>query len=90
MIKMSEVTMCQSCALPFNEEHARFTTTEPDGSRCIYCTNCYKDGRFIDPNTSMEEMIETIVPILGKAIGEAEARKEMTALLPTLKRWKKA
>ncbi|WP_246615510.1 zinc ribbon domain-containing protein [Clostridium thailandense] len=34
-------------------------------------------------------MIEMIVPILGKAIGEEEARKEMTTLLPTLKRWQK-
>jgi hypothetical protein len=36
----------------------------------------------------MEDMTEMIVPILGKAMGEEEARKEMTALLPTLKHWK--
>lgn len=85
---MTEVTMCQSCGLPFNEEHAHFIGIEPDGSRSIYCTICYKDGKFTVPNISMEEMIELIVPILGKAIGEEEARKEMTALLPTLKRWR--
>ncbi|MBL4931745.1 zinc ribbon domain-containing protein [Clostridium paridis] len=87
---MTEVTMCQSCGLPFNEEHKHFIGKEPDGSKSIYCTNCYKDGKFIDPKMSMEDMIELIVPVLGKAIGEEEARKEMTALLPTLKRWKKA
>lgn len=38
----------------------------------------------------MEELLEMIVPVLGKAIGEEEARKEMIILLPTLKRWKKA
>ncbi len=85
---MTEVTMCQSCGLPFNEEHTHFIATEPDGSRSIYCTNCYKDGKFIDPNISMKEMIEKIVPVLGKAIGEGEARKELTTLFPTLKRWK--
>ncbi|WP_297427398.1 zinc ribbon domain-containing protein [Clostridium sp.] len=85
---MSEVTMCQSCGLPFNEEHAQFIATEQDGSKSIYCTNCYKDGKFIDPDISMKEMIEIIVPILGRAIGEEEARKEMTTLLPTLKRWR--
>ncbi len=87
---MTEVKMCQSCGLPFNEEHKHFIAKEPDGSRSIYCTNCYKDGKFIDPNMTKEDMIELIVPVLGKAIGEEEARKEMTALLPTLKRWKKA
>lgn len=86
---MAEVTMCQSCGLPFNKEHEHFIAAEPDGSKSIYCTNCYKEGKFIDPNISMEEMIELIVPVLGRAIGEEEARKEMTALLPTLKRWKK-
>ncbi|GKX66372.1 zinc ribbon domain-containing protein [Inconstantimicrobium mannanitabidum] len=84
---MTEIKMCQSCGLPFNKEHAHFIAIEQDGSKSIYCTNCYKDGKFIDPNISMEEMVETIVPILGRTIGEDEARKEMTALLPTLKRW---
>lgn len=84
---MAEIQMCQSCGLPFNEEHAHFIAIEQDGSKSIYCTNCYKDGKFIDSNMSMEEMIEIIVPILGKTIGEEDARKEMTALLPTLKRW---
>lgn len=85
---MTEVKMCQSCGLPFNEEHVHFIATELDGSKSIYCNNCYKDGKFIDPNISMNEMIEIIVPILGKVIGEEEARKEMTTLLPMLKRWR--
>jgi hypothetical protein len=67
MIKMSEIQMCQSCGLPFNEEHAHFIAIEPDGSKSIYCTNCYKDGKFIDPDLSMEELIEMVVPIFGKA-----------------------
>lgn len=87
---MKEVPMCQSCGLPFNEEHVHFIATRPDGSKSIYCTNCYKDGKFIHPNMTMEEMIELIVPILGRQIGEEVARKEMTALFPTLKRWEKA
>ena len=33
-------------------------------------------------------MIEKIVPVLGKAIGEEEARKELATLFPSLKRWK--
>ncbi|WP_238900496.1 zinc ribbon domain-containing protein [Clostridium sp. YIM B02500] len=88
MIRMTEVPMCQSCGLPFNEEHAHFIAKEQDGCASIYCTNCYKDGKFIDPNMSMKEMVELIVPVLGKVIGEEEARKEMTTLLPTLKRWR--
>ena len=84
---MAVVKMCQSCALPFNEEHARFISTEPDGSRSIYCNMCYRDGKFTEPEITMDGMIEKVVPILGKAIGEEEARKEMAAVLPTLERW---
>ncbi len=90
MINMAEVTMCQSCGLPFNKEHSHFIATEPDGSRSIYCTNCYKDGKFIEPDLTMEEMTEMLVPVLGRSIGEEEARKDITAVLPTLKRWKKS
>lgn len=88
MIKMAEVTMCQSCGLPFNDEHKHFIAKEPDGSKSIYCTNCYEGGKFIQPDLSMKELIDMIVPVLGRSIGEEEARKEITALLPTLKRWK--
>ncbi len=82
--------MCQSCGLPFNKEHSHFIATESDGSRSIYCTNCYKDGKFIEPDLTMEEMTEMLVPVLGRSIGEEEARKDITTVLPTLKRWKKS
>ncbi len=35
-----------------------------DGSKSIYCTNCYKDGKFIEPDLTMEDMTEMIVPVL--------------------------
>ena len=85
---MKEVTMCQSCALPFNEEHARFISAGPDGSRSIYCNMCYRAGKFTEPDLTMEGMIEKVVPILGRSVGEEEARKEMTAVLPALERWR--
>jgi hypothetical protein len=87
---MTKVSMCQSCGLPFNNEHAHFVAKEPDGSNSIFCTNCYQDGKFLHPHLSMEEMIEMIVPVLSEAMGEEKARQELTTLLPTLKRWKKA
>jgi len=49
---------------------------------------CYSDGKFTEPDITMGEMIEKVVPILGKTFGEEEARKEMTAILPTLERWR--
>ena len=81
---------CQSCGLPFNEEHKGFIAKEKDGSDSIYCTFCYKDGAFINPNATAQDMI---------AIGSREIAKkndsqvqaaieELSRLVPTLERWK--
>lgn len=86
--QIEEISICQSCGLPFNSKHLHFIAEETEGSRSIYCINCYKDGKFIDLNMTMEGMIETIVPALKEVISEEEARKEMTELLPKLKRWR--
>ena len=81
---------CQSCGLPFNEEHAHFIAKETDGTDSIYCMFCYKDGKFIDPDMSMDKMIEIQLPILVGRLGtETEVRNQLSELLPTLKRWKK-
>ena len=47
---------CQSCAMPVqkNEDNG----TEKDGSRSDeYCCYCYQGGQFVDPGSSLEEMI---------------------------------
>jgi len=49
---------------------------------------CYRAGKFTEPDLTMEGMIEKVVPILGRSVGEEEARKEMTAVLPALERWR--
>ena len=56
-----------------------------------YCDDCYKHGDFTTKITK-ERMIEVSIPYLLKekpGIDEDEARREMEAFFPTLKRWKK-
>ena len=61
---------------------------EADGSDCIYCTNCYVDGAFIDPDATMEDMVEIGVQHLAAKIGEQAARAQLSEFVPTLTRWK--
>lgn len=84
-----ESQMCQSCALPFDEKHKQYIAKERDGSDSIYCTYCYKDGEFLEPQATIQDMIEMGVPHLACKIGEKAAREELTALVPTLKRWRR-
>ena len=84
---MTELKFCQSCGMPFDDAHKKYIAKEKDGSDSIYCTYCYQDGEFTDPNASTQDMIEMAVPYLAQKIGEDAARKQMETFIPTLARW---
>jgi len=87
---MKENTMfyCQSCGMPFDDGHRELIAKEADGSDSMYCTYCYGDGQFLNPNATVEEMVEIGVPHLAHKIGEQAAREQLSNFLPTLERWK--
>jgi hypothetical protein len=80
--------LCQSCSMPLNDE--KFFGTNTDGSKNKeYCHYCYKDGELLNPNMTMEQMIEVcITPMKQHGMSEEQARGILEATLPTLKRWK--
>lgn len=67
--------------------------TEADGSASTeYCSDCYMNGKFTN-EMSMEEMIDYCTPYMVKAfpgMTDEQARDEMCALFPNLKRWRQA
>lgn len=85
---MENKIFCQSCAMPM--ENPEDFGTEKDGSASAdYCRYCYQQGAFTKEET-MEEMIESCVPFLieaGNAKTPEEARAQMMAYIPKLKRW---
>ena len=83
------ISYCQSCGLPFNEEHREYIAKEADGSDSIYCTFCYGNGKFLNPNATAQDMIEIGVQQLSQKVGEQAAREQLSNFVPTLKRWKK-
>jgi len=74
--------------LPFDEEHRHLVAPLPDGSDSTYCTYCFRDGAFLDPDATVEDMIEVGVPHLAAKVGEETARVELGRYLPTLDRWR--
>ena len=81
-----KVLYCQSCGMPMvkDEDFGK----NPDGTKNMdYC--CYCD---LSEELTMDEMIERCVPFMlegGAAKNEDEARAQMRAFFPMLKRWKK-
>ena len=79
--------MCQSCGRPLKDE---IRGTESDGSPSAeYCNLCYKDGKFIDPDMTLEQMQEICVKAMKDMhIPGFFAKHLAKKQLPTLKRWK--
>ncbi len=82
---------CQSCGMPLTKDEE--LGTNKDGSRNEeYCTYCYQDGAFTGSQT-MEEMVDLCLEYgaeSGMYTDREQAKKEMLAWFPTLKRWQKA
>ena len=89
-MEMKDMDFCQSCAMPMSEE---FYGTEADGSKTKeYCSYCYENGKFTNPDITMEEMIEICVkPMVDNNpdMTEDQARSMMQEYMPKLKRWAK-
>jgi len=82
---------CQSCGMPLSETAGPFAA-EADGTvNRDYCTYCYADGKFT-VDTDMDGMIEACVPFFTAAVPgmtAEDARTQMKATFPMLKRWSK-
>ncbi|MGV2875667.1 zinc ribbon domain-containing protein [Macrococcus capreoli] len=84
---------CQSCGMPLNLHGEDVRGTEADGSKSLkFCSYCYKDGKYIDPDITMEEMLERGKKGITEGKGNAVVKFMMKAFYPMqlkkLERWK--
>lgn len=82
---------CQSCGMPLSTPRAGDCRgTEADGSRSdTWCSLCYRDGAFVDPDLTLGEMLEVVDRAMredgrGRIVRWLAARQ-----VPTLRRWKR-
>jgi len=87
---MQEPTMfCQSCTMPIDNADDR--GTEKDGSKSNeYCKYCYRDGAFLQPAVTFEEMKSFISGQMQKMNLPDDIIQRSLKLLPHLKRWEKS
>ena len=79
---------CQSCGMPLkrDEEHGG---TEADGSRsAMYCSHCYRQGRFLLPDISVEQMQQRVREKLGELHIPGFLSGFFTRGIPKLARWR--
>jgi hypothetical protein len=65
--------------------------TEKDGSASSnYCKYCYRDGAFINPGMTLDEMQKLCIEKMKEQHIPEDIIKSAMAMLPTLERWKTA
>lgn len=81
---------CQSCGMPLDTKAAGDCRgTEVDGSLSDnWCTLCYRDGSFIDPDCTLKQMQEIVDSALREKGSNAAFRWMAKKQIPSLKRWK--
>jgi hypothetical protein len=79
--------VCQSCGLPLGP--GRYGTNIDGSPTRVFCKECFVDGAFVDPNASMQEIMERSVRFIANSqdIPDSEARKIAQSMVPKLDRW---
>ena len=85
-----EGSFCQSCGmyLTRDEDRAHGADGTPEAD---WCTWCFADGKLVNPDETMEELIERCAPFMvesGSFATVDEAVSLLGAVLPQLKRWR--
>ena len=72
------------------EKPADFGTEASGVQSQEYCVFCYSNGNFIEPEITLEQMIDKTSRMMAKAmnVSEDEARAIAKVSIPNLKRWK--
>lgn len=89
-MQLPEGPICQSCSMPLQKpEH--FGTEASGAPSAEYCCFCYQQGRFTDPNRTLDDMVKLVAGFLAKEakLAEPEARAQATVFVSKLKRWAK-
>lgn len=85
---MEKVLVCQSCSMPIDKDELIGTNAD-GGKNNDYCIYCYKDGKFTDNLSTLEEYTEFSLQFAEQVgMTKEEMREHCNRVLPTLKRWK--
>ncbi len=79
---------CQSCGMPMKKDE-KGGGTNADGTKSTrYCSHCYQNGAFTQPNITVEQMKELVKGKLKEFGFPGFIAGLFTKNIPKLERWK--
>ncbi|TQV85421.1 zinc ribbon domain-containing protein [Aliikangiella coralliicola] len=80
---------CQSCGMPISESFGNLGTMGDGSFHQEYCSICFKDGAFVQPEQTLQQMIDSSIANMTGELGMPQEQAEQLAnsFIPTLKRW---
>jgi hypothetical protein len=83
---MEAYKFCQSCGRPLDS--GEVLGTETDGSKStIYCIECYREGKFTQPELTLDEMQHRVRSLMEQMHLEEEKIAGALERMPYLSRW---
>lgn len=80
--------LCQSCMMPLDKDPKQGGTNADGSKSTTYCSYCYQNGKFTQPNITATEMREFVVNKMVEMKYPRFVAKFMTAGMNNLERWK--
>jgi hypothetical protein len=53
---MKTYKFCQSCSMPLKDDPGHGGTNADGSKSTMYCSNCYQNGKFTQPDWTVEQM----------------------------------
>lgn len=80
---------CQSCGMPMKKDEMGGGTNADGSKNAMYCSRCYVNGEFMNPEIDTAEKMQVFVKDKIKSIGFPGFMAGMfTKGIPKLERWK--
>ena len=87
MVKMNK--NCQSCGMPLKKDEQGGGTNKDGSKSKMYCSRCYSEGEFLNPEIDTAEKMQALVKDKLKSIGFPRfIAGFFTKGIPKLERWK--
>lgn len=86
---MDNKIRCQSCGMPLSEKFGNLGTNADGTNTTEYCSFCFANGDFTNPNQTLEEMIASSIENMTQDLQMPleQATNLANSFIPTLKRW---